>query len=554
MSEAQILSIALIAAQKRSLEMVVTGAPLRDVLSHLVRTVEEQSGGNAVGSILLLDESGRLRNGASPSLPAEYLKAIDGIAACEGVGTCAEAAATGQVVVTPDFATAPSWAGLAHLPMAIGFKGAWSQPIRARDGSVIGTFGTYFRDVREPTPTEREVVAVLSHTAAIAIERERSETALREREAFSRRLLESSADCIKVLDLDGRVLSMNEAGRRLLQLDDVSDVLGQSYADFWRGADRDAADRAIALARAGVEGRFEGFCPTVRGEAKWWDELITGVPDAEGRPACLLVISRDVTERRETQEELRRAKDAAEAASQAKSRFLAVTSHELRTPLTAVIGYSDLLSAGVSGPLSEQQNVQVSRIKAAAWHLVSIIDEILTFSRLEAGTEHVIAETTDVAALIDDCAELLRPQAQARGIGLRVHNGATAPIVIHTDPGKLRQIVLNLAGNAIKFTDRGEVVLSIAAAGETVRISVCDTGPGIPPDMLESIFEPFVQVDQTNTRTRGGTGLGLSVSRSLARMLGGEICAANGAECGAHFELHVPDLSTATLPAPATIA
>ena len=553
MSEAQILSTALIAAQKRSLEMVVTGAPLREVLSHLVRTVEEQSGGSAVGSILLLDDEGRLRNGASPSLPSEYLKAIDGIAASHGVGTCAEAAATGEVVVTRDFATAPSWVGLAHLPMNIGLRGAWSQPIRARDGSVLGTFGTYFREMREPTSTEREVVAVLSHTAAIAIERERSEHTLREREAFNRRLLESSADCIKVLDTDGRVLSMNEAGRRLLQLTDVSDVLGRPYTDFWRGADRDAAERAIALAGAGIEGRFEGFCPTMLGDAKWWDVLITGVPDSAGKPVCLLVISRDVTERRETQEQLRRAKEEAEAASQAKSRFLAVTSHELRTPLTGVIGYSDLLAAGVSGPLTQQQSMQVSRIKGAAWHLVSIIDEILTFSRLEAGTEHVIAEPTDIGALINDCAELLRPQAEARGIDLHVRNGSSAPIVIHTDPGKLRQIVINLAGNAIKFTDRGEVELSIAGTRDVVRIGVIDTGPGIPPDMLESIFEPFVQVDQTNTRTRGGTGLGLSVSRGLARMLGGEIHASNIDGRGAHFELTVPDLSTATLPAPAAM-
>ena len=421
MSDSDRVSAELIVAQKRSLEMIVTGAPLSDVLSHLVRTVEEQSGGKVVGSILLLDPEGRLRNGASPSLPEAYLSAIDGIAACKGVGTCAEAAATGNVVVTPDFASAPSWVGLSHLPLDIGFRGAWSQPIRARDGSVLGTFGTYFRDVREPTDTEREVVAVLSHTAAIAIERERDERALRERE-----------------------------------------------------------------------------------------------------------------------EELRRAKEQAEAASKAKSRFLAVTSHELRTPLTGVIGYADLLAAGIGGELNEKQRAQVSRIKDAAWHLVSIIDEILTFSRVEAGTEHVVLEEVDVAALVDDCAELLRPHASAKGIDLHFRNDARGPLTIVTDAGKVRQIVLNLAGNAVKFTDEGVVVLTVASIDDGVWLSVRDSGPGIPPDMLDSIFEPFVQGDQTNTRVRGGTGLGLSVSRSLAQMLGGDIRVSNIEGGGAQFDLSLP--------------
>ena len=434
MSDTDRISAELIGAQKRSLEMIVTGAPLRDVLCHLVRTVEEQSGGQAVGSILLLDPEGRLRNGASPSLPEDYLAAIDGIAACAGFGTCAEAAATGNVVVTPDFATAPSWVGLSHLPLDIGFRGAWSQPIRSRDGSVLGTFGTYFRDVREPTATEREVVAVLSHTAAIAIERERDERSLRERE-----------------------------------------------------------------------------------------------------------------------EELRRAKEQAEAASQAKSRFLAVTSHELRTPLTGVIGYADLLAAGIGGELNERQSAQVARIKDAAWHLVSIIDEILTFSRVEAGTEHVVLEAVDAGALVDDCAELLRPHASAKGIELRFRNGGHGPASIVTDAGKLRQIVLNLTGNAVKFTDAGRVELTVAAVDDGVSVTVRDSGPGIPPDMLESIFEPFVQVDQTNTRVRGGTGLGLSVSRSLAQMLGGSIRVSNLEGGGALFELTLPSAQVVTTTMPAAI-
>jgi signal transduction histidine kinase len=165
----------LLAAQKRALEMMLRADPLKDILSHLAIVVEDLSGGRTVASILLLDGEGGLRNGASPNLPAHYLAVIDGIKADAGVGTCAAAAATGNVVLTPDFCADPRWKGLSHLPVALGFAGAWSMPIKARDGRVLGTFGTYFRERREPTAQERRSVEILAQTAALAIERERDE-------------------------------------------------------------------------------------------------------------------------------------------------------------------------------------------------------------------------------------------------------------------------------------------------------------------------------------------------------------------------------------------
>jgi signal transduction histidine kinase/ActR/RegA family two-component response regulator len=165
----------LLAAQKRALEMMLRADPLTDILAHLATIVEDLSGGRTVASILLLDKEGGLRNGASPNLPAHYLAAIDGIKADPGVGTCAAAAATGNVVLTPDFCADPRWKGLSHLPVALGFAGAWSMPIKARDGRVLGTFGTYFRERREPTAQERRTVEILAQTAALAVERERAE-------------------------------------------------------------------------------------------------------------------------------------------------------------------------------------------------------------------------------------------------------------------------------------------------------------------------------------------------------------------------------------------
>jgi signal transduction histidine kinase len=169
-------------AQNHALKMVVNGAPLAEVLGFLTGVVERVSDHAAVASILLLDDEGRLRPGAAPSLPDDYIRAIDGLKADAALGTCSAAAATGQVVVTRDVATDPAWVPLRHLPLALGLVGAWSQPIVDRGGRVLGTFGTYFREIREPSSTERQVVEILSHTAALAIERSRAEEAQRDAE------------------------------------------------------------------------------------------------------------------------------------------------------------------------------------------------------------------------------------------------------------------------------------------------------------------------------------------------------------------------------------
>jgi len=167
-------------AQKQALEMVVRGEPLRKVLAFLTSVVEAQSDGAVVASILLLDEEGRLRDGAAPSLPDHYTQAINGLKAQASLGTCSAAAATARVVITEDFASDPAWASLKELPLGLGLVAAWSQPIVDRRGRVLGTFGTYFRERRGPTAAERQVVEILSQTAALAIERGRAEEAQRE--------------------------------------------------------------------------------------------------------------------------------------------------------------------------------------------------------------------------------------------------------------------------------------------------------------------------------------------------------------------------------------
>jgi signal transduction histidine kinase len=230
---------------------------------------------------------------------------------------------------------------------------------------------------------------------------------------------------------------------------------------------------------------------------------------------------------------------AAVAASDAKSTFLASMSHELRTPLTAIIGYEELLADGITGPVTEPQRQQLGRIKASATHLLGLIDEILTFSRVEAGSEQAYMELVDVSTVLADAASLVAPLVDERGLLLTVELPENAAC-IRTDAQKVRQILVNLLSNATKFTERGGITLSACRRKRQMHFLVRDTGIGIPSQHLQQIFEPFWQVDQRANRRVGGTGLGLTVSRRLAQLIGGDLSVESRDGGGSTFTLQLP--------------
>ncbi len=263
------------------------------------------------------------------------------------------------------------------------------------------------------------------------------------------------------------------------------------------------------------------------------------VRDAQGRIDAGVTIFWDVTEQHESEQELRNARLVAEAASRAKSEFLAVMSHELRTPLSAIIGYEELLFDGITGPVNEGQRKQLGRIKASAKHLLSLIDEVLTLSRVEAGREVMQPERIPVLAALHESAVLAEPLAAEKRLTLRVVSPPEG-CEVWADATKLRQILLNLLTNAIKFTDSGSVVLESGKCDETIEIVVRDTGIGIAPADHDRVFETFWQVEQKSTRRVGGTGLGLSVSRRLAHLMNGELTVASTLGKGSTFTLRLP--------------
>ena len=241
-------------------------------------------------------------------------------------------------------------------------------------------------------------------------------------------------------------------------------------------------------------------------------------------------------------EELHRLRNMADSANRAKTDFLAVMSHELRTPLNAISGYLQILQMGIHGTLSEKQQETIGRIDRAQRHLLRLINDLLNLSKLEAGAVDYLIDDVRVGEVLADVALLVEPQVAHKRLLLEYD--VEPDLLVRADHDKLEQIVLNLLGNAVKFTpDAGRIVLRGArstTAPDMVEIQVVDSGIGIPEDRLEKIFEPFVQVENAQTRHTIGTGLGLAISRDLARGMGGDIVATSRLGAGSSFTVTLP--------------
>lgn len=224
-------------------------------------------------------------------------------------------------------------------------------------------------------------------------------------------------------------------------------------------------------------------------------------------------------------DEAENARQEAEAANAAKSQFLATMSHELRTPLNAIDGYAELMEMGIHGPITEQQRHSLQRLRRAQKRLLSLINDVLNFAKLEAGQVTLQLRDVDMTEILGNVDYIIAPQADVRGIEVKFED-PTEPVVAHADAEKAEQILLNLVGNAIKFTPPGgRVTISTDVAGECARVRVSDTGPGVPADQMHSIFEPFTQLESGILRDQGGVGLGLAICRDLARSMGGDVTA-----------------------------
>jgi PAS domain S-box-containing protein len=353
-------------------------------------------------------------------------------------------------------------------------------------------------------------------------------------------LLELSPQVIWFGEPDGSITYCNPYWYEYTGLSS-DDTLGEKWKAAIHPSDY---DRAMSTWRRGIE-RGKDYEMELRlrradGAYRWF--LTRGRPlrDNEGKITAWLGIAIDIEERKTAEQE-------AFAASQAKSEFLASMSHELRTPLNAIGGYAELLAMGVRGPLNTQQAQDIARIRRSQQHLLTLINDVLNFAKVDAGQIEYHVTAVPVEDALRDTEAMIAPQVLAKGLQYTFKSGDKSAAVL-ADPEKFQQIVLNLLSNAVKFTDAGgSITLSSTARDDCVEISVRDTGPGISREKLDTIFEPFVQAERRLNQPVQGVGLGLAISQDLARAMGGEITLKSEVGKGSNFTLSLPRAPLAEL-------
>ncbi len=365
-----------------------------------------------------------------------------------------------------------------------------------------------------------------------------------------RTIIESSRDCIKELDLDGRLVAVSDTGQRMLEIRDLCDVLDKPWIEFWEGEDREAAGRAVTRALAGGVGSFEGYCPTRAGTPKWWDVVVTPVLDGEGKPHRLLAVSREITERRRHQEERERLLAGAQEANQAKDRFLAVLSHELRTPLNPILLAVTSMIEGPTPPEEVRPNLEMIRQNVNLQ--ARLIDDLLDVMRIVRGKMPLHWEVADGHGLIRQAVQICQGEVSGKELFLDLDLGAPGHH-ISADPARFQQVIWNLVKNAVKFTPGGGAITIRTRnrhvdGGERLVIEVSDTGIGIEPEILPLIFDPFQQGETRITRKFGGLGLGLAICRGIVEAHGGTLVA-ESPEMGRGTTFRI---ALKTIPSPAT--
>jgi PAS domain S-box-containing protein len=375
--------------------------------------------------------------------------------------------------------------------------------------------------------------------------RKQAEEQLRWTEESFRLMVESVTDyAIVMLDPEGRVVSWN-AGAERIKGYRAEEIIGQHFSRFYLQEDIQSGKPQRDLDVVTAKGQFsdEGWRVRQDGSAFWANVVFTAIRDQSGHLRGFAKLTRDLTEPMKIEATLTKAKDAADAANQAKSAFLATMSHELRTPMNAILGYSEILMEEAQEKGQEEFIPDLKKIHASGNHLLSLINNILDLSKIEAGKMDTFLESFGISRVIEDVVSTVRPLVEKNGNTLQVQCAADLG-TMHADLTKVRQSLFNLLSNACKFTENGTITLEasreLLGGVDWIKFSVSDTGIGMAPEQMEKLFQPFVQGDASTSRKFGGTGLGMTITHRFCEMMGGEITAKSKPGRGTTFTIRLP--------------
>jgi PAS domain S-box-containing protein len=406
-----------------------------------------------------------------------------------------------------------------------GFRTALGVPISSQE-KVLGVLEFFSEAMPEPDVGLIEMLSTIASQVALFVEHKRTEEELA-------MLFESSRDMLAIADFEGYLIRVNPAWKATLGWT-AEELTSRPYKDFVHPDDQDSTVAEETSISGGASTLlFENRYRCKDGSYRWLSWNATPVV----RQGLIYCSVRDVTEQKRVAAELNRAREAADAASRAKSDFLANMSHEIRTPMNAVIGMAELLR---DTPLSADQREYVETLNDAADSLLGLINDVLDFSKIEAGMLELSPMQFHLREALENTLRTLGHRAHQKGLELVCRIAPDVPEVLLGDAPRLRQVIVNLVGNAIKFTESGEVLLQVehegGEAGEAaLSFVVADTGVGIPADKQDVIFEAFAQADSSTTREYGGTGLGLAIASRLVQMMGGSILVESHPGKGSRF-------------------
>lgn len=544
----------ILKSQNRALEMTMSGSPMVDVLGVLAQAIESYLAQGALVSILLLDEQGKhLRHGAAPSLPLKYNQLIDGLAIGPKVGSCGTAAFVNEQVIVDDIATDPLWADFHELAAEHNLKSCWSNPIRSSKGKLIGTFAIYNRSKSPVSSYDQEILNLINHTIALVIERNieakekrKAEQALTLSENLYRSSEEQLEQAITVAKVgfydwniaDNKVTFSSQMAKDWgiePGVEKIEDVLSYIHPEDKARVEKLISDGLKENRPFHTEYRVR----QPDGQYEWMDVRGQIDKDSGGTPVRFFGTSVIKTEQKNIETDLRRAREDAEKASAAKGIFLANMSHEIRTPLGAILGFLDLLKnpSNTSENLSEYIGV----IDRNSKQLLRIVDDVLDLSKIEAGEFVIESIRFSLMDLLADFTSLMSFKAREKGLTYHLKLESDLPDFIKGDPTRIRQILNNVVGNAIKFTAKGHVYVKVGFIKGLLSITVEDTGCGIDTSTSLRLFQPFSQADSSTTRVYGGTGLGLSLTTRLSKALGGKFYLENSrVDVGSTFVIVIP--------------